>query len=78
MLFYTLYLLDLIRIIGAWPFKGAIPLRYMKKMKCYDCKKEFESTSNARFPRKYCPTCSAKKKKLWDNQWKVKFEDLDD
>lgn len=50
----------------------------MGLQKCFDCKKEFESKSNARFPRKYCPKCSAKKKKLWENQWKVKFEDLDD
>lgn len=50
----------------------------MAKQKCFDCKKEFEAPFNARFPRKYCPKCSAKKKKAWDNQWKVKFEDLPD
>jgi len=50
----------------------------MVKQKCFACKKEFEAVSNARFPRKYCPKCSAKKKKLWENQWKVKFEDLPD
>ena len=56
----------------------SIPVVVMAKQKCFDCKKEFESTSNARFPRKYCLKCSAKKKKMWENQWKVKFEDLDD
>lgn len=50
----------------------------MVKQKCFVCRKEFEAKSNARFPRKYCLKCSAKKKKLWENQWKVKFEDLDD
>ena len=50
----------------------------MKKQKCFDCKKEFEYNFNSRFPRKYCKECSQKRKKAWDNQWKVKFEDLDD
>ncbi len=50
----------------------------MKKQKCLQCKKEFEVSSNARFPRKYCKECSEKRKKMWDEQWKVKFEDLDD
>ncbi len=46
--------------------------------KCLECKTEFEVNPFARFPRKYCKKCSAKRKKMWDNQWKVKFEDLDD
>lgn len=51
----------------------------MKTKLCADCKKnEFEVNSNARFVRKYCKTCSEKRKKLWENQWKVKFEDLED
>jgi len=50
----------------------------IKKKKCFDCKTEFEFDSNARFQRKYCKKCSEKRKKMWDNQWKVKFEDLDD
>lgn len=46
---------------------------------CADCKKnEFEVKPFAKYPRKYCKQCSEKRKKLWDNQWKVKFEDLDD
>lgn len=48
-----------------------------KKKKCFDCKKEFEYSSNARFERKYCDTCSKARKKRWENQWKVKYEDLD-
>jgi len=48
----------------------------MKKQKCLQCKKSFETVPNPRFPRKYCKDCSAKRKKMWDNQWKVKFEDL--
>lgn len=50
----------------------------MKKQKCLDCKKEFEVSPNARFARKYCNDCSKKRKKMWENQWKVKFEDLPD
>jgi len=49
-----------------------------KKKKCYECGKEFEVSPRARFERKYCPECGKKRRKQWDNQWKVKFEDLDD
>ncbi|MFH1802244.1 MAG: hypothetical protein ABH864_02210 [archaeon] len=49
-----------------------------KKVKCRDCKKEFLTNPKARFERKYCDACSKKRKKMWENQWKVKFEDLDD
>ena len=50
----------------------------MKKQKCLDCKKEFEINPRARFPRKYCNECSQKRRKMWDEQWKVKFEDLEE
>jgi len=50
----------------------------MKVKKCLDCKTEFEVNPHARFERKYCLKCSKKRKKMWDNQWKVKFEDLPD
>ena len=51
----------------------------MKKIKkCLECKTEFEIDTTARFQRKYCKKCSEKRKKMWDNQWRVKFEDLDD
>ncbi|MEI6850131.1 MAG: hypothetical protein WCK29_03760 [archaeon] len=50
----------------------------MKVQKCLDCKAEFTVSPTARFKRKYCPKCSKKRKKMWDNQWKVKFEDLPD
>ena len=50
----------------------------IKKKKCPECGKEFEFDTMARFPRKYCKDCSAKRKKMWDDQWKVKFEDLDE
>ena len=41
-------------------------------------KREFEYDPFARFKRKYCDKCSKKRKKMWENQWKVKFEDLED
>lgn len=50
----------------------------MGMQKCKDCGKEFEVKARARFPRKYCDKCSKARKKMWDNQWKVKFEDLPD
>jgi hypothetical protein len=48
-----------------------------KTMKCFECKKEFEFNYNPQYPRKYCSSCSTKRKKKWENQWKVKYEDLD-
>jgi len=48
-----------------------------KKKTCFRCKKEFEYTEG-RYARKYCDSCSKEVKKMWDNQWKVKFEDFDD
>lgn len=50
----------------------------MPTKKCFDCKKEYTYNPNARYERKYCPECGKKRKKMWDNQWKVKFEDLPD
>jgi len=50
----------------------------VKKKKCLECKKKFEFNPSARFVRKYCDVCSKKRKKMWDNQWKLKFEDFDD
>lgn len=50
----------------------------IKKKICPDCKSEFDFDSKARFKRKYCEKCSEKRKKAWDNQWKIKFEDLED
>ncbi|MBS3098856.1 hypothetical protein J4462_01445 [Candidatus Pacearchaeota archaeon] len=49
----------------------------MKKKKCFECKKEFEYKPG-KFERKYCKSCGSKRKKLWDNQWKLKIEDFDD
>ena len=49
-----------------------------KTKKCRECGKEFEVSPRARFERKYCRECGEKRKKLWENQWKVKFEDLGD
>jgi hypothetical protein len=49
-----------------------------KNKKCPDCGKEFEFNPHSKFKRKYCVSCSKKRKKAWDNQWKIKFEDLED
>ena len=51
----------------------------MAMKKCADCKAEFEDIKKGtRYERKYCLKCSKKRKKMWDNQWKVKYEDLED
>ena len=50
----------------------------MKKKTCFECKTEFEVNPRARFLRKYCHACSKKRKKMWDNQWKLRIEDFDD
>ena len=49
-----------------------------KQRKCLTCKNEFEIDTLAKYKRKYCKKCGEKRKKMWDDQWKVKFEDLDD
>ena len=49
-----------------------------KKVKCRDCGKEFEQKATARFQRKYCSKCSAKRKKAYANLWKVKSEDCEE
>jgi Zn finger protein HypA/HybF involved in hydrogenase expression len=48
-----------------------------KKKKCWKCKKTFEYTEG-KYARKYCDKCSKENKKLWENQWKIKFEDCDE
>jgi predicted nucleic acid-binding Zn-ribbon protein len=49
-----------------------------KTKKCFECGKEFEVSPRARYMRKYCPECSEKRKKMWDEQWKVKFDEMED
>ena len=49
-----------------------------KKINCLECKAELEIETTAKFKRKYCKKCGEKRKKMWDQQWKVKFEDLED
>ena len=50
----------------------------VKIVKCKDCGKEFEQKARARFPRKYCDKCSAKRKKDYANLWKVKASDCEE
>lgn len=45
---------------------------------CADCDTEFEQKANVRYPRKYCEKCSAKRKKDYDDLWKVKAEDCEE
>jgi len=47
---------------------------------CRDCKKEFEvkSTSNSRYPRKYCDKCSKERKKAYEDIHNVRVSDCED
>ena len=49
-----------------------------KKLKCKDCGAEFIQKATARFPRKYCDKCSKKRKKDYENLWKVKAKDCEE
>jgi len=35
---------------------------------CEECKKEYEYEYNPKYPRKYCPECSAAKKAAYENK----------
>jgi|TARA_Y100000310_G_C20686953_1_gene819648 Zn finger protein HypA/HybF involved in hydrogenase expression len=50
----------------------------VKKIKCKDCKKEFEQKTNARYARKYCKKCSKKRKKDYADLWKVSADECED
>jgi hypothetical protein len=54
------------------------PTPKMKKRICKDCTKEFEQKSTARFPRKYCDKCSAKRKTDYENLWQVTADECED
>ena len=49
-----------------------------KTMNCGDCKKEFTFKPHPKYKRKYCDSCSKKRKKAWGERWKMKFEDGED
>lgn len=48
------------------------------KKKCADCKKEFTQKGSSRYKRKYCDKCSKKRKKDYEDLWKVKAEDCEE
>ncbi len=50
----------------------------IKKKICPDCKKEFSFDTLARFLRKYCPKCSAERKKAYAHIGDIKIEDCED
>lgn len=49
-----------------------------KVIKCKDCGKEFPKSENARYERKYCEKCSKKRKKDYDNLYKLTADDCDE
>jgi len=49
-----------------------------KKIKCRECKKEFETKKNSRFARKYCDKCSKERKKYYENLHTISIDDCED
>jgi hypothetical protein len=49
-----------------------------KTIICKDCKKEFTIETNSRYFRKYCPKCSEKRRKDYENIDSIKIEDCED
>jgi len=50
-----------------------------KTMNCQECKKEFSYIYNSKYKRKFCPKCSASRKKDWEeNRHLLKYEDGED
>ena len=50
----------------------------MVEKKCKDCGKNFETSLNARYPRKYCDKCSAKRKKDYENIYMITADECED
>lgn len=48
------------------------------KKKCKDCGKEFEQKKHARYAKKYCKECSEKRKKDYDELWKVTADECEE
>ena len=53
-------------------------MKETKIQKCKECGKEFETPPKARFERKYCPKCSAQRKKDYENLYMVSADECDD
>ena len=49
-----------------------------KIKKCKDCGKEFEQTSNSRYPRKYCDKCSKQRKKDYEEIYKITADECEE
>ncbi len=51
----------------------------MTERKCLDCGKIFEdNTKKGRYPKRYCPKCSAQRKKDYENIHLIKSEDCEE
>lgn len=49
-----------------------------KKIICLDCKKEFIQKEATRYRRKYCDSCSKKRREEYAKLYEVEFEDCED
>ena len=64
-------------------FRKAFKLRafsyVMTERKCKDCGKIFEDpTKKGRYPKRYCPKCSAQRKKDYENIHLIKSNDCEE
>lgn len=50
----------------------------IKKVICADCKKEFSFNKTNKYNRKYCDSCSKKRKQDYENLYMVKAEDCEE
>ncbi len=48
------------------------------KKNCKDCGKEFEQVKGAKYTKKYCKECSQKRKKDYEELWKVTADECED
>jgi hypothetical protein len=49
-----------------------------KMKKCRECGKEFVQKGSAKFERKYCESCSKKRKDDYENLWQVSADDCEE
>ncbi|MEM0465313.1 MAG: hypothetical protein QXW97_01265 [Candidatus Pacearchaeota archaeon] len=50
----------------------------IKKIICKDCGKEFTYNKKNKYIRKYCDSCSKKRKKDYENLYLIKAEDCEE
>lgn len=70
-------------MLGQVGFAKAFKLLFfslqMTERKCKDCGKTFEdNTKKGRYPKRYCPKCSAQRRKDYEDIHLIKAEDCEE